>query len=98
MCHLTKSVAERYASKLQTVELENFTSPHYLALFASQEAGVFLEQLASEFAEEVKKFGVEMKPYNKQLHLSLAYKYHPQNKDRLQKLASGSNLFHATVL
>ena len=91
MCHLAKAVAERHAPKLHQLELENFTSPNYLALFVPPDADNLLRSMTSEFAEQVKQFGVQVEAYKKQHHLSLAYKYHSQYAEQLQKLAFSKN-------
>ena len=55
--HLTKTISERFASQLQYLELEYFTSPNFIGLFVAKEAADFLKGITAEFAKELKGLG-----------------------------------------
>ena len=58
--HMTKTISERYASQLQCLQLEYFTSPNFIGLFVADEPTQFLKEITAVFARELKSLGTYM--------------------------------------
>ncbi|XP_078674734.1 LOW QUALITY PROTEIN: ubiquitin-associated and SH3 domain-containing protein B-like [Branchiostoma floridae x Branchiostoma belcheri] len=70
------------------VTLDFYSSGSFVGLFVDDRSAAFLRTVSQEFANEVlKTTGIEVKAHKKQLHITLAYQFNPNQQHRLEELA-----------
>ena len=57
LSHVLKNICESYASEIDLLELEYFSSNNFIGLFLSTEGINLLRKITNEYADEVKKQG-----------------------------------------
>jgi len=57
MSHAIKTVAERVTNAPETVEFDFFSSANFVGLFNKESFAVLLNQITTDFAEEMHKAG-----------------------------------------
>nr|XP_026692047.1 ubiquitin-associated and SH3 domain-containing protein B-like [Ciona intestinalis] len=74
--------------------VEYFSTQNYVGLFLEENAAQFLRNLSEQFAEEAKTLaGTKVEPHsNKQLHITLAYKFPTNQFTKLEELAKKLDL------
>jgi len=75
---------------IKKFELDYFSTDNYVGLFLQNEAAKILWKLSTIFAEEaLSKANSVVEPHNnKQLHITLAYKFMPDQLKKLESLAN----------
>ncbi|ELU07750.1 hypothetical protein CAPTEDRAFT_193119 [Capitella teleta] len=92
LSHAIKTIAERIGTLPEVIELEYFSSANFIGLFVTESFAPLLKQITADFAEEVKKsLGVTVEPHKKQLHVSLAYQFPAEHRERLENIAKNIN-------
>ncbi|XP_064470686.1 ecdysteroid-phosphate phosphatase-like isoform X2 [Ornithodoros turicata] len=88
--HLTRAlqhVVEKLRPELPDhIRLEHYTSPTFLGLFVAEEHNDPLKKVAVHFMREVSEFSIQVEPYLKALHITLAYQFQPDQCSQLEKL------------
>ncbi|KAK3084423.1 hypothetical protein FSP39_013314 [Pinctada imbricata] len=78
------------------LEFDFFSQINFIGLFAKEGMYQYLLDIVSHFSKEAQKYGnisfcsylgIAMEPHKKQLHITLAYQYSPEQHDTLLKLA-----------
>ncbi|XP_062590961.1 ecdysteroid-phosphate phosphatase-like [Saccostrea cucullata] len=75
-----------------TLKLDFFSQMNFIGLFVKDTMYEFLQECVSMFSKELAKGGVKVEPHKKQLHLTLAYQYPPEQHDKLLKYAKEIDL------
>ncbi|ESO12152.1 hypothetical protein HELRODRAFT_62030 [Helobdella robusta] len=92
LSHVLKMVTEKIEDPPEKMDFDVFTSNKYIGLFARENHETFLKNVTSKFAEEMKKAGIEVEVHKKQLHISMAYHFAVEKKDKLDALLSEIDL------
>ncbi|XP_013419245.1 ubiquitin-associated and SH3 domain-containing protein B [Lingula anatina] len=91
--HILRAVEKQREKRYPTrVDLNHFTAPNFIGLFVGEKCAAVLRNLVAEFAEDVHKSGVQMEAHQKQLHVTLAYQYSPEQHALLEKLSKNIKL------
>ncbi|XP_071093351.1 ubiquitin-associated and SH3 domain-containing protein B-like isoform X1 [Haliotis cracherodii] len=93
--YLTKCLS-RLEDKLNKapgkLTLDFFAQKSFIGLFVSGPYFQYLQDVVTQFSEEVRKAGIVVGENKKQLHLSLSYQYQDENHEVLLKKAKEMNL------
>ncbi|CAN7982802.1 unnamed protein product [Ixodes hexagonus] len=89
--HLTRAlqhVVEKLKGELPDhIKLEHYTSQTFLGLFVAEEHNDVLKKLAVQFMREVSEFSIQVEPYLKALHITLAYQFQLEHYSVLEQLS-----------
>ncbi|KAH7951226.1 hypothetical protein HPB52_006971 [Rhipicephalus sanguineus] len=93
--HLSRAlqhVVEKLKPELpESIKLEHYTSQTFLGLFVAEEHNDALKKLAVYFMREVSEFSIQVEPYLKALHITLAYQFQLEHYATLEKLSQAIN-------
>lgn len=93
--HLSRAlqhVVEKLKGELpESIKLEHYTSQTFLGLFVAEEHNDALKKLAVHFMREVSEFSIQVEPYLKALHITLAYQFQLEHYATLEKLSQAIN-------
>ncbi|KAH7945652.1 hypothetical protein HPB49_013562 [Dermacentor silvarum] len=93
--HLSRAlqhVVEKLKVELpESIKLEHYTSQTFLGLFVAEEYNDALKKLAVYFMREVSEFSIQVEPYLKALHITLAYQFQLEHYATLEKLSQAIN-------
>lgn len=93
--HLSRAlqhVVEKLKGELpESIKLEHYTSQTFLGLFVAEEHNDALKKLAVHFMREVSEFSIQVEPYLKALHITLAYQFQLEHYAMLEKLSQAIN-------
>lgn len=91
IAHLTRAlqhVVEKLKGELPDhIKLEHYTSQTFLGLFVAEEHNDVLKKLAVQFMREVSEFSIQVEPYLKALHITLAYQFQLEHYSVLEQLS-----------
>ncbi|KAL5015785.1 hypothetical protein ScPMuIL_005374 [Solemya velum] len=87
----------KLASKLKNspgkLILDFFSQMNFIGLFVGEAYYNFLTNVITDFANDLKKHGINVEYGKKQLHMTLAYQYPPDHHEKLVTIAKEINLF-----
>ncbi|XP_076367103.1 ecdysteroid-phosphate phosphatase-like isoform X2 [Tachypleus tridentatus] len=87
LVHALKHVIQKLQSELpEQIRLEHYTSTTFLGLFVSEEHNDILKRLAVHFMREVSEYSIQVEPYLKALHITLAYQFQQDHYKELEEL------------
>eukprot|EP00731_Ephydatia_muelleri_P012280 Em0006g1174a len=69
------------------IKLKRYSTHGYIGLFIDEESAAWFRNMMDAFAVEAKMAGVVVKPHRKQLHVTLAHQYPPEQQAQLEQLA-----------
>ncbi|KAM7315373.1 putative ubiquitin associated and SH3 domain-containing protein B, partial [Ixodes scapularis] len=91
IAHLTRAlqhVVDKLKGELPDhIKLEHYTSQTFLGLFVAEEHNDVLKKLAVQFMREVSEFSIQVEPYLKALHITLAYQFQLEHYSVLEQLS-----------
>ncbi|XP_060063895.1 ubiquitin-associated and SH3 domain-containing protein B-like [Ylistrum balloti] len=78
------------------LKLDFFSQMNFIGLFLQEDFYRYLSDITNQVGEELKNSGIKFEPHKKQLHMTLAYQYQPDQHEKLLTMAKDIN-FDADV-
>ncbi|XP_052800510.1 protein UBASH3A homolog isoform X2 [Mya arenaria] len=74
------------------LKLDFFNQNNFIGCFLKDNCYKYFTELVSKFGAECKKYGINVEPVKKQLHITLAYQYSSEYHEELMQQARGIDL------